>query len=131
MSVPEIVAAHMVRSYRNRDNVLTDIGSKRWIYYTVNEVKNILIPVVQDHTALDDMEDELYTILIYIDESIPEPHATYLNEDKIWDLGRDWCRWMFKLTEEKPDDYPEPGNIYENAQEAAGECFVWHYAAIA
>ena len=60
--VPFIIGSMLVESFKNRDNALTEIGSKRWIYRAVQEVEEALLPLTHYHSATGDFEEGLYEL---------------------------------------------------------------------
>ena len=84
--VPFIIGSIiLIKSFKNRDNALTEIGSKRWIYGAVQEVEEALLPLTHYHSATGDFEEGLYELLTHINKAKPDP--IYPLEEQIYDLS--------------------------------------------
>ena len=130
--VPFIVGSILIKSFKNRDNALTEIGSKRWIYWAVQEVEEALLPLTHYHSATGDFEEGLYELLTHINKAKPDP--IYPLEEQIYDLSHGLFNrliWEMDISNDDPADYPGPEDSHSDAEEARGGCFMWHYAPVA
>ena len=70
--------------------------------------------------------------MTYFDRA--EPDHLYPLEEQIYDCCHSLLNWLIlkmDKSDDDPADYPRPEDWYCDAEEAKGECYMWHYAAVA
>ena len=114
----------------------TPIGSMfhQWLCCGVGKsnpfTKSNVAVVIQ--LSSQDFEEGLYELLTYIDETKPDPITHWKNN--FYDLSRGLFNrliWGMDKSNDDPTDYPRPEDSYSDAEEARGECYMWHYAPVA